>query len=181
MRPEDAIGHSVDHDLRPRRGLGVNLGRKPAEHIVDMHVDRKRLLARCRLRQADGGERGNRVDRARHALVVGTVPRSLDNITSDDIAFIGCDWRKLWRNWQRVATDIDKRIRRRAQIAVNNDATIGLRDVARAKVERVDIGKPAGAVDDAIGLCRLLNTVASVDHSQFPVGSLDALYPDIRR
>src|SRR5271168_1577739 len=39
MRAEDAIGRSVDDDLRPGRCLGIGFCREPAPHVVDVNLD----------------------------------------------------------------------------------------------------------------------------------------------
>lgn len=47
--------------------------------------------------------------------------------------------------------------------------------MARGEIERVDVGDPAGAIDDAIGLCRMLGAVMCKDHAQSSVCRLDPL------
>ena len=49
-------------------------------------------------------------------------------------------------------------------------------DLACSEVERVDIGHPAGAVHDAIGLGNLFEAVAGKEHPQLSICALDPLH-----
>ena len=121
MRAEDAVGRFVDDDLRPRHGLGIGFRREPAEHVVDVNVDGKALLPCARLRSGRRRRGRDGVDRGRHARVVGAVLRAFDDVAADDVALIGRDRRQLRRDRQRIAADMDQRVRGRPQMAV--DAT----------------------------------------------------------
>ena len=147
-------------------------------HVVGMNVDRKALLPGGGFGQADGGERRHGVDRRRHAGVVGAVFRALHDIAADDVALIGRDRRELRRSRHRVAADMDERIGCRAKMAIHRDAAVGVFDIAGGKIQRIDISDTAGAVDDTIGLERVLGAVMGEDDAQAAVGGLDPLDAD---
>ena len=54
-------------------------------------------------------------------------------------------------------------------MAIQRDAAIGMLDVAGGKIERIDIGDAAGAVDDAVGLGRVFGTVMGEDTRRRPL------------
>ena len=178
MRAEDAVGGLIDDDFRPRDGLGIGFRREPVAHVVGVNVDRKSLLPGGRFGQADRGECRHGVDRRRHAGVVGAVFRAFHDVAADDVALIGRDRRELRRGRHRVAADMDERVRGRAQMAVHRDAAVGVFDISGGKIERIDIGDTARAVDDAIGLERLLGAVMAEDDAQAAVCALDPLDAD---
>src|SRR2546430_533523 len=47
----------------------------------------------------------------------------------------------------------------RAQMPVDRDAAIGVLDLARGEIQRIDIGDASRAVDDAFGLGRMLGAL----------------------
>ena len=143
-----------------------------------MHVDGVSFLPGRGLCQPDGCERRDGVDRARHALIIGAVLRPLDDVASDNVAFVRRDWRELRRDRHGVAADMNKRVRGGSQMTIDTDAAVALLDLADGEVERIDVGDAAGAVDDAIGFRGLFGAVAGKDYPQFPVRGLDALDAD---
>ena len=48
-------------------------------------------------------------------------------------------------------------------MAIDRDAAIGVLDLARGEIERIDIGDAPGAVDDAVGLGRVLGALVGED------------------
>src|SRR5882757_2825133 len=69
MRAEDAVGRLIDDDFRPRDGFRIGSRGKPVVHVIAVHLDSEAVLVGGSLGQADGGKRGDGVDRSRHAAV----------------------------------------------------------------------------------------------------------------
>ena len=63
-------------------------------------------------------------------------------------------------------------------MAVDRDAAIGVLDLARREIQRIDIGDAARAVDDAVGLGRVFGALVGEDHAQAAVCLLDSLDAD---
>ena len=60
-------------------------------------------------------------------------------------------------------------------MAIQRDAAVGVLDITRGQIERIDIGDAPGAVDDAIGFGRVFGAVMGEDHPQPAVRRLDRL------
>ena len=54
-------------------------------------------------------------------------------------------------------------------MSVDRDAAIGVLDLARGEIQRIDIGDAARAVDDAVGLGRVLDALVGEDDAQAAV------------
>ena len=73
---------------------------------------------------------------------------------------------------------MDKGICGRAQVAIHYDAAVGVFDIACGKIQRIDIGNAACAIDDPIGLGCVLGAVMAEDDAQAAVGGLDPFDAD---
>ncbi len=60
-------------------------------------------------------------------------------------------------------------------MAIHADAAVGVLDIACGKIQRIDIGDTARAVDDSIGFRGLFGAVMAEDHAQAAVCGLDPL------
>jgi hypothetical protein len=80
----------------------------------------------------------------------------------------------------RVAAGIDRRVGSRAQISVSRDFVLVRLNRAGNKVEVAENGVPSGAVDDAIGLNRALDTALFIDDAEAVPCLLDLPYLDPR-
>ena len=65
-------------------------------------------------------------------------------------------------------------------MAIHRHAAIGMLDIARGKIERIDVGDASGAIDDAVGLCGVLDAFVDEDHAQAAIGRLDPFDADTR-
>ena len=63
-------------------------------------------------------------------------------------------------------------------MAVDRHAAVGVNDLARGEIERIDIGDAAGAVDDAVGFGRVFDAVVNEHDAQPAVRPLDPLDAD---
>ena len=85
---------------------------------ADVNLDIQLLLGGRRLRQADARKGRNGVDTGRDVCVIGRVSGAVDEVAANDAALVGGDRRQLRGRPQRIATDVDRRVRRRAQVLV---------------------------------------------------------------
>ena len=63
-------------------------------------------------------------------------------------------------------------------MAVDRDAAIGVLDLARGEIQRIDIGDAPRAVDDTFGLGRVLGALVGEDDAQAAVRLLNSLDAD---
>ena len=171
---KDAIGRFVDNHFGPGGGLVVGPGGEPIAHVVGVNLDLVAKLLGLRFRQSDAGERRNRVDAGGDAGVVGLRDWPFHDVAADDAAFIGRNRGELRRAPENVAargqpdwtpsadTHRHRYVRRGA----------GRRQL---EIERVDIGDAPGAVDNTIGLERVLGAIVLEGHAQAAIERFDAL------
>src|SRR5713101_4817452 len=177
---ENSVGGLIDDDFRPGHGLRVGSGGKPVVDVVAVNLDREPILVCGGLGQADRSQRRHGIDRGCDTFVVRAVFRPLHDVAADDIALVGRDRRELRRNRHRVAADMDLRVGGRAQMEVHRHAAVAAINISSHQIERVDVGHAPGAIDDAIGLGRMLGAFMCEDHPQPVIRRLDPFHADAR-
>ena len=102
---------------------------------------------------------------------------AVGDVAADSPTLIGRNRGELRGSGDGVSTDIDRGVRCRAQTRIERDSRALRHDIAGLQVEAVDIRDPPGAVDDTLGLNRMLRPALFIDDAEPVSRSLDA--PDL--
>src|SRR3954451_6826621 len=89
---------------------------------------------------------------------------AIGDVAADGPTLISRNRGELRGSGDGVSADIDRGFRCRAQTRIERDPRALRHDIAGREIEAVDIGDPAGAVDDTLGLDRALGTTLQIDH-----------------
>src|SRR5437016_10991774 len=98
---------------------------------------------------------------------------AIGDVATDDPTLVGRNRGELRGSGDGVSTDIDRGVRCRAQTRIERDSRALRHDIAGIQVEAVDIGHPPGAVDDTLGLDRVLGPTLLIDDAKPLSRSLD--------
>ena len=124
------------------------------------------LHLRVGLCKADARQYRHRKYACRDARVIRRMLCAVDDVPANDPTFIGRDRGKFRGFGNGVAADIDRRVRRRAQVRVERDLPAFRLDLTGGKVEAIDIRDASRSVDHPLGLDCAFRSALLIDDAE---------------